>query len=178
MSRYDELRQAFSEYKDAERKFVQENLAIAVQITDGLREYLGMPNSFESREGDGRIHYKAYLPVYSVDDDGATHDENYLGSAITHLTDGSFRFGFGVILERAEGAFPKHNLIMKVDCKRRDGKVTIRISDEEVTCVFDGEKCPDIGKAHDLILRLLLQWLKHRPGDGHGFSQFGFRMGN
>jgi hypothetical protein len=178
MSRYEELRRAFSEYQDAERKFVTENEAIANQIVSGLREYLEMPLTFPSPEIGGGTLHKSYTPLYSVDENGETTEANFLAAALTHLTDGTFRFAFGVVLERAAGAFPKKKLIVNVVCRRDDGKVTIDISGEKVICTFDGTKCPDIEKAHSLIMNLLMKWLQHRPGDGRGFSHFGFRMGN
>src|SRR5690606_32619497 len=99
-----------------EVKFVQENEQLAVLIVEGLRSFLQMPMYF-SISNDGQSEQRTYLPVYILNDDGETADARSLREAITSFTDGSFRFAFGIILERAESSFPKHNLIHHVQCK-------------------------------------------------------------
>ncbi|OOY20408.1 hypothetical protein BMI86_07590 [Thioclava sp. DLFJ5-1] len=175
MSKYDELRAAFSTYKDAEHQYVQENETLAMLIVNGLREYLEMPASYPRKE-DRTTSYKSYTPFFSLDEDGNTEERPILRDAISHFSDGSFKFAFGVILERSEGAFPKHNLILHVECKRRGKEVNIDVSEQALDVTFDGENCPEIEKVHELIFRQLMAWLQHRPGDGHGFSKFGFAM--
>ncbi|QFT63855.1 hypothetical protein [Roseivivax sp. THAF30] len=175
MSKYDELRAAFSTYKEAERKYVEENQALALLIVNGLRDYLEMPKSFSRKEGN-TTYSQSYTPFFSVDEDGNTEEEKFFMDALSHLSDGSFKFAFGVILERSEGAFPKHNLILHVECKRRGEKVNIDVSGKTLDATFDGKNCPEIEKVHELIFGQVMEWLQHRPGDGHGFSKFGFAM--
>ena len=135
-----------------------------------------MPTNYQLRTGDSTT-YKAYTPVYRVDDDGSTSEKSFLQDAITHLTDGSFRFAFAVTLDISENTFPKQCLILTVECKRLKDVVTVSIADTAVDCSFDGKKCPDIVKTHEMIFRLVFEWLKHRPGDGNGYSKIGFKMG-
>ncbi|UWP88376.1 hypothetical protein [Aliiroseovarius crassostreae] len=175
MSKYDELRSAFAEYKEAERQYVQENQTLALLIVNGLRDYLEMPASFPRKDGDV-TYTQSYTPFFSVDEDGNTEEKDFYMDALSHFSDGSFKFAFGVILERAEGAFPKHNLILHVECKRKGSRVHIDVSGESTDCDFDGRECPQIEKVHAMIFAQIQEWLKHRPGDGHGFSKFGFSM--
>lgn len=174
MSKYDKLRSAFSDYKEAEHQYTQENENLARLIVDGLREYLDMPNSYESFS-NGTISFESYTPFYKLDEDGNTKEAQF-PRALSHFSDGSFRFAFGVILERAEGAYPKQNLILKVKCKRDGETAHLDITDRSIEVQFDGTDCPDIQQVHDLIFSQVLEWLKHRPGDGHGFSKFGFAV--
>lgn len=175
MSRYDDLRAAFSSYKDAERQFVQENEALAQLIVIGLRDYLDMPQSFPRQEG-ATTYSQSYTPFFSVDEDGNTEQKRVWMDALSHRSDGSFKFAFGVILERAQGAFPKHNLILNVECKRRGDKVNVDVSGSTLDVTFDGKNCPEIETIHELIYRQVMQWLRHRPGDGHGLSKIGFAI--
>lgn len=175
MNRYDELREAFIHYKKAEQQYVEENERLAVLIVAGLREYLGMPQSFPRREGN-TTYMQSYTPLYKLDADGDTEEKKALQDALSHHSDGSFKFAFGVILEKAENAFPKHNIILHVECKRRGRNVTIDISGESMEATFDGTNCAEINDVHAMILKQILEWLKHRPGDGHGFSKIGFAI--
>ncbi|WP_156943961.1 hypothetical protein [Roseivivax isoporae] len=173
MSKYDELRAAFSSYRDAEIQFVQENQALALLIVHGLRDYLEMPKSFRRKEGS-TTYDQSYTPFFSVDEDGNTEEESFFEDALSHLTDGSFKFAFGVILERAEGDLPKKNLILNVECMRRGDKVNVDVSGRALEVTFDGKNCPEIDSVHEMIFSQVMEWLQHRPGDGHGFSKIGF----
>lgn len=175
MSRYDELRAAYSEYSNAERQYIQENENLALLIVNGLREYLGMPNSFQRVEGT-ITHHESYTPFYRINEDGDFTKENFLMEALSHFTDGSFTFAFGVILEPTEGSRRKHSLILKAKCERKGSRVSIDVSDKKLNVTFDGQNCPEIAQVHELIFDLVKEWLKHRPGDGTGFSKFGFAM--
>ena len=79
-------------------------------------------------------------------------------------------------MEIAEGALPKHNLIIPVECKRQKEKVAIDVAGEIFNLTFDGESCPDIGIVHEHIFRKIIEWLKHRPGDGQGSGKMGFTL--
>lgn len=175
MTKYDDLRSAFSKYKDAERSFVDENEKLARLIVNGLSTYLGIPDTFEHRVGEV-IHYKSYLPFFRINDDESTEEELSLSRAISHFSDGSFRFAFGVTLEVAEATFPKQSLILHVKCKRRGKKVAVDVSGCNCEVTFDGNTCPEIEVLHNKIFALLMEWLQHRPGDGSGLSKFGFTV--
>lgn len=177
MSKHEELRLAFAEYTKSERDFVGSNEIFADLIVGGLREYLAMPTNYLHKTRDGTAH-KSYTPVYRVDDDGSTSEESFLQDAITHLTDGSFRFAFAVTLDIDEKTFPKKCLILSIECKRLNDIVTVSVADTTVDCTFDGVKCESIERVHEMIFRLVLGWLKHRPADGHGYSKIGFKMGS
>lgn len=175
MTKYAELRLAFSRYKDAEHNFVFENEQLALSIVNGLREYLNMPNNYQIDENNNIIK-KSYTPFYSVDEDDNVHEEQFYRDAISHSSDGSFSFAFGIILERVENSFPKYNLIVRVECKRKGGNVHIEIPGKSVEIPFDGSNFAGVNRAHEMIYFEVLEWLKHRPGDGHGISKIGFAM--
>ncbi len=173
MSKYQMLRGAFAAYKESEKKFCDENLILATLIVNGLRDFLEMPKNFQS---NGET--KCYTPLYNLDEEENTSEVRFLHDAITHASDGSFRFGLGVILEKAEGEFPKHNLIIKIYCTRKGNEAHFTILDKELDCDFDGVICPDVEKVHELIYRLVSEWLKHRPGDHDGQTKIGFKLDN
>lgn len=175
MTKYDELRSEFSKFKDAEQLYVNENERLAQLIVNGLRNYLGMPKSFLHRDCEATL-YKSYLPLFRIDDDGGTEEERSFSRAVSHFSDGSFRFAFGVILEVSEATFPKHNLILHVKCNRRGKKVTVDVSGCTCEVTFDGTTCPEIELLHSKIFVLVKDWLLHRPGDGSGVSKFGFAL--
>ena len=177
MSKHEELRQAFAEYTKSERDFVGSNEIFADLIVGGLRNYLAMPTNYPHKTSDGTA-LKAYTPVYRVEDDGSTSEKSFLQDAITHLTDGSFRFSFAVTLDVSENTFPKKCLMLAVECKRLKDIVSVSVADTTIDCTFDGAESPDIVMAHEMIFQLVLAWLKHRPGDGHGYSKIGFKMGS
>jgi hypothetical protein len=176
MSTYQELRDAFSAYRDSERRFVEENERLADEIVFGFQRFLGMPQSFIKITEKVPIT-KSYTPVYTLDDDGAREEKSFLRDAITHLTDGTFRFAFGVFLEEKEESFPKLAVILDVICARLGDDATVEIGGKDIHCKLQGGVWQRVSIAHDVIFQLLRDWLNHRPGDGHGMSKIGFQMG-
>jgi len=65
-----------------------------------------MPKSYEINNG-GPAQRKIYISFYKLDEHDNTTEALLYIDAISHLTDGSFKFGFGIILERQEKSFPK-----------------------------------------------------------------------
>jgi hypothetical protein len=63
-----------------------------------------------------------------------------------------------------------------VECKRRGVKLNVDVSGSALDVTFDGKHCPGIETIHELIFGQVMQWLRHRPGDGHGLSKIGFAM--
>ncbi len=173
MSRYQKLRGAFAAYKESEKKFCDENVLLATLIVNGLRDFLEMPRNFQS---NGET--KSYTPFYNLDEEENTSEVPFLQNALTHVSDGSFRFGLGVILEKAEVEFPKHNLIIIIRCARKGNEAHFTILDKELDCDFDGAICPDVEKVHALIYRLVSEWLKQRPGDHDSQTKIGFKLEN
>lgn len=175
MSKYEQLRRSFSEYANAEKKYVDENQRLTQLIVNGLRDYLEMPKSYEKPKGSF-TEFKSYTPFYKMDEFGNTSEVPLFIDAISHLTDGTFNFAFGVILEKEDGKFPKRNIIFKVYCTRRGDNVEVDISGKSVELSFDGNQCPDIHKAHDVIFNHITDFLKRRPGDGQAPSKFGYAV--
>ncbi|WP_372840928.1 hypothetical protein [Phaeovulum sp.] len=175
MSRYDELRAGFAAYKDAENAFCRENERLAELIVGGLPEWLGMPDSFTSESEVIR-----YLGFYRVEDDDEPDSEGnevpFLHDALIHVTDGSFRFGLGLLLERGPEVLPKQNVVVAIHCHRHGDMVTVSIGDREVICRFDGAECPDVEKVHAALFDLLRDWLKRRPGEAAASRKIGFRL--
>jgi hypothetical protein len=171
LSRYQKLREAYSAYKDSENQFCRENERLAEQIVSGLHGYLGMPETFETENDIIR-----YISYYLVDEQGEAEEVPFLREALTHVTDGSFRFGIGLMLERAAAVLPKQNLIMTLQCRRKAQTALISVAEKEVECQFDGAICPDVDKVHGMVFERLMAWLKHRPGDEDEQSKIGFRL--
>ena len=174
MSRYDELRAGFAAYKDAENAFCAENERLAFLIVDGLPGWLGMPESFASESEVIR-----YLSFYRLEDDADDSEGTEVPSlhdALIHMTDGSFAFGLGLLLERGPDVLPKQNMVVTIHCRRQGERATISIGDREIACRFDGVACPDIEKVHQALFDLLQEWLARRPGaDAHN-RKIGFRL--
>ncbi|MGR3315504.1 hypothetical protein [Roseovarius indicus] len=176
MSRYQQLREAYANYQDFERQFVEENRVLARLLTQGLQEFLEMPQSYTIPAGTGSRR-DLYIKYYSLDEEGERSKEAVsLHEAITHLTDGSFRFAFGISLERQEGSFPKFDIILRVDCKRNNHNVDVDVSGAKTTCIFDGNHSPDMEKVHELVFDLLMGWLRRRPHEENDFSKVGFTL--
>ena len=183
MTKYDKLREEFTTFDDAERRFVEENESLALQIVDGFREYLEAPSTFEVKTAKGiKIETYTSFHPYSEPNDLAEDtsendsDSEFFTHALTHKFDGTFKFGFGIVLEREAGNFPKRKLKMNVVCVRRGEKVQIDVSGKSIEVTFDGSTCPEIAAVHSLIFDMVIDWLRRRPGDGKGTAKFGFAM--
>lgn len=176
MTRYDELRTAFSDYTDRTRAYIRENESFARAIVYGFGEYAEMPKIYEM-PSSGITEKRTYLPVYSIDENGETKREKTLQDAITHKSDGQFNFGFGVTLERQEGAFPKHTALFKVDCRRSRNLVNVDLAGTHLECRFNGVGQPDVSNVHYAIFDMLTDWMSWELGDGKGTPKFGFQVG-
>ncbi|MDP2062979.1 MAG: hypothetical protein Q8Q63_04750 [Phaeovulum sp.] len=174
MSRYQELREAFAAYKDAENRFCRENDLLAGLIVGGLPAYLGMPESFTSETEV--IRYLSYYRVEKDEEDAEGGEVPFLHDAVIHVTDGSFRFGLGILLEREAGVLPKQNMVVTIHCRRLGSKATVTIGDREVECQFDGSACPDAEKVQAALYELLRGWLARRPGEDTASRKIGFRL--
>ncbi|MBW6506202.1 MAG: hypothetical protein K0B00_05545 [Rhodobacteraceae bacterium] len=174
MSRYQELREAFAAYKDAENRFCRENERLAGLIVGGLPAYLGMPDSFTSETEV--IRYLSFFRVEDDEDDSEGAEVPFLHDALAHITDGSFRFGLGLLLERGPDVLPKQNMVVTVHCHREGSKATVSIGDREVVISFDGTSCPEVEKAQAALHELLCDWLRRRPGEDAKSRKIGFRL--
>lgn len=174
MSRYQELREAFAAYKDAENQFCRENELLAGLIVEGLPAYLEMPDSFTSETEV--IRYLSFYRVEEDDEDSEGDEVPFLHDALIHVTDGSFRFGLGLLLERGPELLPKQNMVVTLHCRREGDKATVTIGDQEVECHFDGTSCPDVEKVRAALFDLLRDWLQRRPGENEPSRKIGFRL--
>ena len=174
MSRYQQLREAFAAYKDAENQFCRQNERLAELIVEGLPAYLGMPDSFSSETEV--IRYLSFYRVEDDEEDSEGAEVPFLHDALIHVTDGSFRFGLGLLLERGPEVLPKQNMVVTIHCRREGGKATVSIGDREVVVGFDGAVCPDVEKVQAALHELLCDWLKRRPGEDANSRKIGFRL--
>lgn len=177
MTKYEELRNAFSDYDERTRKYVRQNESIARAIVDGFSKYAGIPARYEQHTGQS-VQSRPYMPVYSINDHGDTKPASFLEDALSHNADGEFSFAFGVTLERQEGAFPKHVTIFPVKCARTTDTVNIDLAGRSIVCSYDGTGDFDASGIHDAIFDMLSEWLSWKLGDGSNHSRFGFRVGN
>ncbi|WP_103173728.1 hypothetical protein [Paracoccus sp. SY] len=169
MSKYDELRKAFSAKQDAEREFMRDNEAFAHKLVFGLRDYLDAPKSFSERDGD-TTYSRNYVAFYEREQYGDKWKrvDHHL-DAIEHLNDGTFSFRFGLALERAEGSYPKHFFVFDAKCKRRGNTVEVVIDDKHrIACHKIDDSWPDIHNAYELIFNRLMEALQKRPGADQG----------
>ena len=173
--RYDEIRRKFAEREAAQRRFMDEDNRFAIMIANGFRDYLGMPELWE-RERDGCISQQSYVPLYRIEDDGEFKEQTFWKDAITHYSDGNFDFVLGIILEHGENTFPKQCVQVKVECKRGNGEVSVKIANQIVECTFDGTDSPDIVKVHELLHQLLNEYLDSRWGNDRDKPKIGFQM--
>lgn len=173
-TKYDVVRQQFADRKSAQRNFIEEDTRFAVLIANGFRDYMGMPKHYERTSG-ATTKFESYVPFYSLRDDDTFKEESFWGDAIGHYSDGTFEFGVGIVLEPAPNGNPKQILQIKIECARATDNVEVNIAGDSVSCAFDGKNSPDISKVHDLLYRLLNDWLTSRWGDSVGKQQIGFR---
>ena len=180
VSKFDELRSEYIEYKQAIRNFINENEALTRLITFGFKHYIGLPDEYKiPLDPEGKSgSYMKFFEVDPDDQDFRNEVENFR-EAITHnMSDRSFSFGYGVVLDRREGSFPKEVFIFNFDCRRDGDRVTLKIFDHEAVAIhFDGEASSDINVLHQHMHELLIKWFKRRPGDGAGPVRFGFQVG-
>jgi len=174
MTRYDELRADFAAYKDAENAFCAQNERLAGLIVGALPGWLGMPESFTSESEV--IRYVSFYRLEDDADDNEGAEVPGLHDALIHMTDGSFVFGLGLLLERGPEVLPKQNMVVTIHCRRQGERATISIGDREVDCRFDGTDCPDVERVHAALFDLLRDWLKRRPGEDGASRKIGFRL--
>ncbi|AMJ49839.1 hypothetical protein GQF56_24510 [Rhodobacter sphaeroides] len=174
-TKYEIIRQKFCEREKATREFVRENNRFAALVANGLQNFLGMPKYYEAKR-DGTTTYHRYVPLYRVRSDGTISDEDAFNDAVVSCSDGTFEFGLGIVLEPAPNAFPKQIVQAKVECVRASGNVEVRISGETVICRFDGSASTDIHLVHELLYRLLNNYLDSRWGDPDARRAFGFQL--
>lgn len=174
--KYDAVRVAFGEREDAKRKYLQENTQFANLIANGFQKFMGMPDQYEHKKNN-ETSYRSYVPMYRVEEDGSYKEMPFFGDAVTHCSDGTFDFGLGIVLEFKENAYPKQIVQTKVECERREDKVSVNIAGEKVVCSFDGYESPDIEKVHHLLYGLLNDWLTSRWGDPETKRTLGFKLG-
>ena len=167
MSRYNDIRTAFSEFIDAEKKYVSENEKLAHQIAFGLCEHLGCPDRYEVEE-NSRPREKPYIQFLELDEDEKPGKvvSGLPTQAIAHFTDGRFTFAFRIILERKENAYPKVGLSFVCKCHRVGKMVNISIGEKSLDLEFDGSTCAKIEEVHQMITDQIFDTLAQRPGDG------------
>lgn len=157
MDKYQDLRKAFARYEAEKTDFISQNLRLAEMFIDGLKSYLGLPDTYDHPESKKTLRY---LRLYRLGEDGQNGEVEKIEEAVRHRNDGTFIFAFGVTLEQAPDKFPKHVVLFDLACEIEDGEAQFTILDKELTVAYDGDKT-DLGKVLELVYDLIVHWLEN-----------------
>ena len=179
MPKIDELREAYISYLDNNDRMIAENIRFAEVMVHGFREYLGLPASFEQPVDHG-VEMKPYILWFKFDDtndDGPMTEVNFLPDAMTHFRDGSFHFGFALVLDKKENTFPKSSFSIRVACSREGNEVHVRfLGGEDTTVSFDGTEVANATHLHQTLFNIFKNVLENPAGEQA--QRIGFAINN
>lgn len=168
MTIYEDLRQRYGQWKQANSDYWFNSGRYASNFADGLREYLGAPESFNDPATGTR---RSYVQLCEVVDDAQSPGGWRLKPAKFHSAlslgdDGFLTFGVAVILERGPNTFPKSEFDFSIGMLARGERCTLRIAGEE----FDVDVKSDAsrGPAYQHMVKQLENWLAMEPWDMGG----------
>jgi hypothetical protein len=174
MTRIDEIRKAILAKEQHEDEVRRWAATLARQFGEGFRDYLGLPNSYPTIDGPNRLYIEYFK--FDQDTEEIGTDPVHVMDSLLISYDGLMQFGMGVILDRAEGVFPKKRYLFLVECQKDNEKLGISVGKRpRVACLpADTPAGYDLTPSFEILYGIIMERLNSRIGDEQQTRQIGF----
>ena len=168
MTKIDELRGAYRDWRERNIAYHDAVVAFAANFARGFREYIGAPGTYNV---PGRTTKKPYVEVRKLTDEGNLVRANP-GELLTFEEDGYYKFGVMLALDYSENMYPKAGFGFSVRVRLKKDVCDLKVSDRSFTVKLADKDA--LNQAYDFMVDLLKTSFRREPWEVDEKRQIGF----